>query len=249
MSRRRSIPSGLLAGVVRRCRRGAQDDPLSQNVDVEVNEGSAPWLIVGLGNPGRRYQATRHNAGFMAVEALARRLPPGTARGRMQAQVLETRDGEARVVLARPQTFMNDSGQAVSQLMRWHKCPLERLLVIYDELDLPFGVLRLRADGSAGGHNGMKSIIQQLGTQQFARLRIGISRPGASPAVPYVLSPFNADERRELPDLLEHAADVAIAWRRDGVTAAMNEHNRRDSPDSQQGAGANPAVSNSAPGI
>lgn len=192
------------------------------------------YLIVGLGNPGRRYQSTRHNAGFMVIDRIAQRLPSGTARSRFQAEFRETTDGGARVVLAKPRTFMNDSGIAVAQLMRWFKVPRERLLIVYDELDLPFGTLRLRADGSDGGHNGMKSIIQHVRTQDFARLRVGISRPPAGATVPYVLASFHDAERRELPTVLERAADAALVWRREGVVAAMNDFNRRE-PD---GAGA-----------
>jgi PTH1 family peptidyl-tRNA hydrolase len=209
-------------------RRGARTDE-RKAADVS---GSAPsFLIVGLGNPGRRYHATRHNAGFMALEQLARRLPAGSARTRLQAEILETHDGTVRLVLAKPQTFMNDSGLAVGQLLRWYKTPRDRLLIIYDELDLPFGTLRVRGDGSAGGHNGMKSIIQQLGSQDFARLRIGIGRPSAGATVPYVLSAFNDAERRQLEPILDRAADAALAWRRNGVIAAMNEYNRRDEGD------------------
>ena len=200
------------------------------------------YLIVGLGNPGRRYRNTRHNAGFMAVERLAARLPPGTARSRFQAELLETHDGGRRVVLAQPQTFMNDSGVAVSQLARWFKVPRERMLIVYDELDLPFGALRLRPHGSAGGHNGMKSIIQHLGSDQFARLRVGIGRPPRGSTVPYVLSSFVDAERRELPGILDRASDAALDWLRLGVIEAMNVHNRRD-------AGQDGGVGDAAPGI
>jgi peptidyl-tRNA hydrolase, PTH1 family len=189
--------------------------------------GEPVWLIVGLGNPGKRYHATRHNAGFMAIDQLRGRFPGGTARSRFQADFVETRDGERRVVLAKPQTFMNESGVAVSQLARWFKVPRERLLVIYDELDLPFGQIRLRGDGSAGGHNGMKSIIQHLHSQDFARLRIGIDRPQAGANVPYVLSNFSNSEQRELPAILDRACEATLAWLREGVDTAMNEFNRR----------------------
>jgi PTH1 family peptidyl-tRNA hydrolase len=187
------------------------------------------YLIVGLGNPGRRYERTRHNAGFMAVERLAEKLPNGTARSRFQAELLETHDGDERVVLAKPLTFMNDSGRSVSQIARWYKVPRERLLVIYDELDLPFGSIRLRPNGSAGGHNGVTSVIQQLHTQDFARLRIGISRPQSGSTVPYVLARFSSDEQKALPEIIDRAADAALLWLREGITVAMNEHNRRGS--------------------
>ncbi len=189
------------------------------------------YLIVGLGNPGRRYERTRHNAGFMTVERLYSILPGGTARNRFQSDLIETRDGDKRIVLAKPLTFMNESGLAVSQIARWYKVPRDRLLVIYDELDLPFGTIRLRANGSAGGHNGVQSIIQHLHTQDFARLRIGISRPQAGSTVPYVLSQFTSDEQKQLPEIIDRAAAAALLWLRDGVVVAMNEHNRRpDSP-------------------
>jgi PTH1 family peptidyl-tRNA hydrolase len=193
------------------------------------NEGEI-FLIVGLGNPGRRYERTRHNAGFMVAERLYDILPSGTARSRFQAELIETRDGDKRVILAKPQTFMNDSGTAVSQIARWYKVPRDRLLLVYDELDLPFGSIRLRANGSAGGHNGVSSVIKHLNTQDFARLRIGIGRPRAGSTVPYVLAPFSSDEQKALPEIIDRAADAALMWLREGVIVAMNEHNRRDRP-------------------
>ena len=188
------------------------------------------YLIVGLGNPGRRYQGTRHNAGFMVVDRLADRLPHTAARSRLQADYVEARDVDTRVVLVKPQTFMNDSGVAVGQLARWFKVPKGRILVVYDDLDLPFGTLRLRANGSDGGHNGMTSIIQHLRSQEFPRLRVGIDRPRSGSTVPYVLSPFSQAERTALPQVIDRAADAALTWLRSGITAAMNEHNKRDSP-------------------
>jgi len=193
-----------------------------------VREGDGDvWLVVGLGNPGRRYEGTRHNAGFMAVERLQRRLPEGTSRARFQAHIVETRNGDSRVVLAQPQTFMNESGIAVAQLVRWYKVPLDRLLVVYDDLDLPLGTIRLRADGSDGGHNGIASIIRSLKTNTFPRLRIGISRPASGPTVPYVLSRFNATERRELEDILDRTSDAILVWIREGLVSAMNQFNQK----------------------
>jgi PTH1 family peptidyl-tRNA hydrolase len=165
----------------------------------------------------------------MAVERLYERMPDGTSRSRFQAEFVETRDGERRVVLAKPQTFMNESGIAVAQLARWYKVPRDRLLVIYDDLDIPFGQIRLRANGSDGGHNGMTSIIQQLRSQEFARLRVGIDRPRTGSTVPYVLANFSATEQRELPELFDRVADAALVWLREGVTEAMNQFNRRAS--------------------
>jgi PTH1 family peptidyl-tRNA hydrolase len=190
---------------------------------------AALHLIVGLGNPGRRYQGTRHNAGFMVADRIYDRLPHSTTRSRFQADYVETRDDDRRVVIVKPHTFMNDSGSAVGQIQRWFKVPNDRLLVVYDELDLPFGQIRLRASGSDGGHNGVASIIQHLRTQEFPRLRIGIGRPRAGSSVHYVLSPFTPEEQCELSTVIDRAADAALSWLRDGITAAMNEHNRRPS--------------------
>lgn len=202
--------------------------------DGSPTDDDAPYLIVGLGNPGKRYERTRHNAGFMVIEQLANRLPSGTRRSRFQADLLETHDGDKRVVLAMPVTFMNESGVAVGQIARWHKVPRDRLLVIFDELDLSFGTIRIRPDGSAGGHNGVSSVIKHLNTQEFARLRIGISRPQTGQTVPYVLAPFSSEEQKDLPTIIDRAADAAMLWLRDGVTLAMNEHNRRSATNEPQ---------------
>ncbi len=190
------------------------------------------WLVVGLGNPGRRYQGTRHNAGFMVVDRLQERLPGGTGRSRFQSEIRETHFDGQRVVLARPQTFMNESGVAVAELTRWYKVPRDRLLVVYDDLDLPFGTIRLRADGSDGGHNGVASVIHHLRSSSFPRLRVGISRPMAGPTVPYVLAPFSADEKRHLGDVLDLAADAVVVWLREGIVSAMNQFNRKAAAES-----------------
>jgi PTH1 family peptidyl-tRNA hydrolase len=144
--------------------------------EVEASPETAA-LIVGLGNPGSEYSDNRHNVGFMAADRWARAHALLFSKIQQRAIVAIGRSGERRVIIAKPQTYMNDSGRAVGALLRFYKIPVERLLVIFDDLDLPFGVIRLRADGGAGGHNGMRSIIQHLGGNQFARLRIGIGRP------------------------------------------------------------------------
>lgn len=185
------------------------------------------YVVVGLGNPGRRYRSTRHNLGFMVLDRLYDRLPVGTTRSRFQAEYVETVYEGKRVVLVKPQTFMNRSGEAVGQIVRWYKAPLDHLLIIYDELDLPFGVIRLRPGGGAGGHNGVASVIQHLNSQDVPRLRVGIDRPRAGSTVPYVLSTFTEDERRLVPAVIDRAADAAISWIDVGMTSAMNEHNRR----------------------
>lgn len=192
----------------------------------DLPPGGETFVIAGLGNPGKRYHDTRHNAGFMAIERLAALLPHGSSRIRFQADYVEATDGDTRVVLVKPQTFMNESGIAVGQIARWYKAPPDHILIVYDELDLPFGSIRLRGSGSAGGHNGMKSVIQHLQTEEFSRLRIGIGRPASGSTVPYVLAPFSASERPELPRIIDTAAEAALTWLRDGITIAMNQFNR-----------------------
>lgn len=183
-------------------------------------------MIVGLGNPGRRYAHTRHNIGFDTVDALAKRLDASSRRERFQAEIVEATDDQARLVLVKPLTMMNRSGQAVAQLARWYRCEPEQLLVVYDDLDLPFGRLRLRRGGGAGGHNGVSSVIQQLGVSDFHRLRIGIGRPPSGNAVGYVLSRFSAEEAQRVPEIIDQACDAILCWRRDGIEQAMNVYNR-----------------------
>lgn len=198
------------------------------------------WLIVGLGNPGTRYAQTRHNIGFMVVDRLLRDLPAGTHRRRFDAEIAETAADGRRIVLVKPQTFMNRSGNAVQQVIRWYHVPLDRVLVIYDDLDLPFGQLRLRPDGSSGGHNGLESIIAQLGTTGFPRLRIGITRQTRGDTVNYVLSRFSREEEARLPEIIQEAAEAALIWSSEGLGPAMNRFNRR-SPERVRNAAARPA--------
>lgn len=185
-----------------------------------------PFLLVGLGNPGREYRENRHNVGFMAVDRLAEKL--GVAFSRMESRALLTRAecGGRRVLLAKPQTYMNLSGQAVGALVRFYRVPLENLLIIYDDVDLPLGVLRIRPLGGAGGQKGMSSIIDRLGTQDFPRLRIGIDRPpGRMNAAAYVLQNFSRDQAEVLPGILDEAAEAALAFVEQGIDAAMNQYN------------------------
>lgn len=186
------------------------------------------WLIAGLGNPGRKYAGTRHNIGFLIVDELARRLPRGERRKRFDADIVETQTPQGRLVLLKPQTFMNLSGNAVAPAARWYRVPPERLLIIYDDLDLPFGRLRMRPSGSSGGHKGLTSIIQRLGTERVPRLRVGIGRPDHGGSIGYVLARFSKEEERRLPEVIESAADAALAWQRDGIETAMNVYNRHD---------------------
>lgn len=180
-------------------------------------------LIVGLGNPGRQYQSTRHNVGFLCVDTLAKRVGLEFRRQRARAEVAEGDAWGQRVILAKPQTYMNDSGDAVRGLARLSNIPPERILVICDDLDLPFGRLRLREKGSSGGQRGLRSIINQLGTEDFARLRFGIGRPppGVDP-VDYVLTTFTATELKELEPLFDRAIAGIEAWLTSGIAVAMN---------------------------
>lgn len=185
-------------------------------------------LIVGLGNPARRYAATRHNVGFRVVERLAQRWAVRwEAEPRFQAQVGLYRRDAAEIWLCEPQTYMNASGEAVGALMRYFQIPLAGLLVIVDDADLPLGRVRLRPDGSSGGHHGLESVERALGTRQFARLRVGIGREaGAREITDYVLSRFDEREARQLEKILDVACDQVVCWSTAGITAAMNQFNR-----------------------
>ena len=183
-------------------------------------------LVIGLGNPGPDYARTRHNVGFLCLDELAARHGLRFASGRARAEVVTGAIAGEPVALAKPQTYMNDSGASVAALVAFYQIAPTNLLVVSDDLDLPFGHLRLRAAGSAGGHNGLRSIIAHLRRQEFARLRIGIGRPAERiPAERYVLMPFTPAERERLPDVLAAGADAVECWTRDGLTDAMNRYN------------------------
>lgn len=183
-------------------------------------------MIAGLGNPGREYAKTRHNLGFMVVDELARRAAATAWKTRFKAELLDVTIGGEKIILVKPMTYMNLSGHAVREAAAWYKIPRQDVLIVLDELDIPFGAIRMRQGGSAGGHNGLKSIGEQLGGQDVPRLRIGIGRgPGA--AVAQVLSRFSADEERDLPQIVDAAADCAGQWATSGIIDAMNRCNRK----------------------
>lgn len=183
-------------------------------------------MIVGLGNPGPRYTRHRHNIGFQCVDLFAQRHQLTFDRVQFRAAVAAGEVAGTRVLLAKPQTFMNLSGQAVVPLLRYYKIAPVDMLVLYDELDLPLGRLRLRAEGGAGGHNGMKSIIAQLGMPAFPRLRIGIGRPpGRMEPADYVLQDFNTEQEIEMAFVRPRVVEGIVIWLRDGITAAMNQLN------------------------
>jgi PTH1 family peptidyl-tRNA hydrolase len=184
-------------------------------------------MVVGLGNPGTKYADHRHNAGFLVVEALARAHGLLFARRRRtRANVAEGRVGNRQLLLAKPQTFMNLSGRAVGRLSRVHGIPPESILVVYDDLDLPLGRLRMRSEGGAGGHKGMRSIIDTLGTQSFPRLRVGIDRPpGRMDPADYVLQPFSSEEQACFAQVLERSVAAIECWLAEGIVAAMDRFN------------------------
>jgi PTH1 family peptidyl-tRNA hydrolase len=184
------------------------------------------YLIAGLGNPGPRYAGNRHNVGFRCLELLAVAHDLAFDKRQKRSRVaLGTVQGR-RVLLAQPQTFMNESGSAVVPLARFYRVPPERLLVVYDDLDLPLGTLRLRPAGGSGGHKGMRSIIERLGDQDFSRLRVGIGRPpGRMDPTAYVLQDFSAEEKPLVEEALERAVAAIETWLCDGIQAAMSRYN------------------------
>jgi PTH1 family peptidyl-tRNA hydrolase len=189
------------------------------------------YLIVGLGNPGPEYQNTRHNVGFRVIDTLATRHRIDARKMEKRALVGYGKIGDTGVLLAKPQTFMNLSGESIAPLMRMVELGPADVIVVYDDMDLPVGRLRLRADGSAGGHNGIKSLIQHLQTSSFPRVRIGVGRPGGDKAaVEHVLSKFGRDEIAPIQDAIERAADAAEAILTDGIERAMNRFNTGPAP-------------------
>jgi PTH1 family peptidyl-tRNA hydrolase len=194
-----------------------------------ADDAPAPLtLIVGLGNPGSEYASHRHNVGFQIVEALADIHGLSFARHKKaKARVAEGQIGERPVILAKPQAFMNLSGKTVLRLSREREIPPECILVVCDDLDLPLGRLRIRPQGGSGGHKGLRSIIELLGSQDFARLRVGIDRPaGSLDPAEYVLQPFAQEDRALITETLARAVEAVESWLADGIVAAMDRFNR-----------------------
>jgi len=183
------------------------------------------WLIVGLGNPGREYERSRHNAGFLVVDELARRHKARVSDRAAKSLTGRIRLDDAEHILAKPQTMMNLSGQAVKALRAKYGAPLERMIVVHDELDLPFGRLRIRKGGSSAGNHGLDSVIASLGTKDFARLRFGIGKPPGE-GIDYVLSPFTESELAQLPDVVRRAANAVEIMIAQGLDRAMTDFNR-----------------------
>ena len=182
-------------------------------------------IVVGLGNPGKQYEATRHNAGWMVLDELADRAGlTGHAKSKDAAATMRGRYDGMDLILVKPMTFMNESGIAVRKILARERAPLEDMLIVYDDFDLPLGKLRMREAGSAGTHNGMRSIVGELGTQKVARLRIGIGQP-ARGAIGHVLTKFTAAERKVLDEVIDAAADAVEDWARDGANRAATRWN------------------------
>ena len=188
---------------------------------------SESWLIVGLGNPGKEYAHTRHNCGFQAIDLLAEKLGCKIDKGKFQGLYGQATYRGKKLFLLKPQTFMNLSGRSVLQLSAYYNIPPTRIVVLFDDISLDPGKLRIRANGSAGGHNGIKSIIQELGSQEFPRVKIGVgNKPNPQQDLAdWVLSGFNPSEKKALETALPHAAEAALSIVEEGVSAAANKFN------------------------
>ncbi|MFE3259533.1 aminoacyl-tRNA hydrolase [Nocardia sp. NPDC059091] len=186
---------------------------------------AGPALVVGLGNPGSEYERTRHNVGFLVADVLAERVGGRfTVHKKSGADLLEARLDGRKVLLAKPRTYMNLSGRSVAALAKFFSVPAAEVIVVHDELDLPFGAIRLKRGGGEGGHNGLRSISQALTTKDYLRVRFGIGRPpGRQDPADYVLKPFSAPERKEVPVIVEQTADAVELLLRVGLETAQNQ--------------------------
>jgi PTH1 family peptidyl-tRNA hydrolase len=184
------------------------------------------YLIVGLGNPGREYRENRHNVGFMLMDRLAVKLNARFTRLQSKALVASAAYNDGKIILAKPQTFMNLSGQSVQGLVHFYKLPLTNLLVAHDDLDLPPGAIRIRPDGGSAGQKGMTSILERFGTDEFPRLRLGIGRPpGQMQAPDYVLQDFSSGDMSIISETLNRAVEAVLTFVTEGLDAAMNKYN------------------------
>ena len=193
---------------------------------------SVSWLVVFLGNPGLRYEGTRHNAGFMTADALARKKNISINRSRFQALTASCPIGDTTVLLMKPQTYMNLSGEAVGQAARFYKIPADHVLVVSDDITLPIGAMRIRTKGSAGGHNGLKSIISVLGTEEFPRIRLGVGSPPHPDydTVDWVLSVFRDQDAVDMAEAASRAADAVECFIAQGPEKAMNLYSQKKIP-------------------
>lgn len=183
-------------------------------------------VIVGLGNPGSEYAATRHNVGFMAIDAVAAKYGVQVWRDKFSAQIGECMIGNEKILLVKPQTYMNLSGEAVGPLLSWYKLPSEQMAVLYDDMDIEVGSARIRLKGSAGGHNGIKSILAHIGTEDFARFRIGIGRPAKGwSVVDHVLAKFSDADRAAVENVVEKIVPAVECFVKNGIDLTMNRYN------------------------
>ncbi len=182
-------------------------------------------VVVGLGNPGKKYAGTRHNVGFAVVDALAQSPHAERFRERFQADIAELHEDGHKVLLIKPLTYMNLSGQSVRQVVDFYEVPRENLLVVCDDINLPLGKLRFRARGTHGGHNGLRDIQQHLGTTEYSRLRIGVGAPDEEDAVDHVLGRFRPTEKPVIDDALARAVQGVALWWQEGIAQCMNEYN------------------------
>jgi len=192
-----------------------------------VDAVAETWLVVGLGNPGPRYELTRHNVGQLVIDELAARRGETLRSHKANARVAETwlRPGGAKLVLAKPNSFMNVSGGPVASLARFYSVPAQRVVVVHDELDIPFDTIKLKAGGGPGGHNGVRDVAKALDTPEFSRVRVGIGRPpGRQDAADWVLEPFSASQRTPLAHLVGDAADAVEQLIDEGLVAAQQKH-------------------------
>jgi peptidyl-tRNA hydrolase, PTH1 family len=194
---------------------------------VESRDGDLQAIIVGLGNPGDQYRTNRHNVGFMAVDRFSERCAPASSRAKFKAHFVKTTIGESAVILLKPQTYMNLSGSSVQEALHFYQLPLGKLIAVHDELDLEFGITRIKVGGGAAGHKGIKSIVEQCGGSDFVRVRIGIGRPQGVKAEHYVLSDFTKAEQRLLPAILDRASEALTQILAEGPQSAMNRFNVR----------------------
>lgn len=182
-------------------------------------------IVVGLGNPGKKYDGTRHNVGFDVIDRLAAAPGVSSFSSRFQAQIAEVREDDEKVLLVKPETFMNLSGLAVRQLVDFYQAELTDVLIVCDDVNLPLGKLRFRARGTHGGHNGLRDIQSHLGTTEYARLRIGVDAPGPGDMVDHVLGKFRPTEKAAIEDGVSLAVQAAAVWIKKGIQTCMNQYN------------------------
>ena len=204
---------------------------LFKKIEKQPQGGAISHIIVGLGNPGAEYEKTRHNAGFIAIDRLCDSLGVKCDRAKFKALTCEATIGESRVLIMKPQTYMNKSGEAISEASRFYKIPADKVIVISDDVTLAVGKLRIRGKGSAGGHNGLTNINELIGTQEYARIRMGIGNDfGRGQQVDYVLGELSAEEKEQMPELCKRVIDGVKAWALMGPDRAMNTLNTKPKP-------------------